>query len=77
MNKFRNKYAIDQKPYLQAYIANEVTKFLSSERLTEDNLKILDEKIGRQADNREKKESILDDRRSTHYGGFRNGGNQT
>jgi hypothetical protein len=77
VNKFRNKYAIDQKPYLQAYIANEVTKFLSSERLTEDNLKMLDEKIGRQADNRERKESILDDRRSTHSGGFRYGGNQT
>jgi len=77
VNKFRNKYGLDKKPHLQAYIANEVTKFLSSERLTEDNLRHLDNKIAREADNRDRKETILDDRRSTHSGAFRNGGNQT
>lgn len=70
VNKFRNKYGIDKKPHLQTYINNEVNKFLSSERLTEENLKYLDDKIAREAENREKKEMILDDRRSSHSGVF-------
>lgn len=77
VNKFRNKYGIDKKPHLQAYINNEVNKFLANERLTEDNLKQLDDKIAREADNRERKEAILDDHRSTISNGFRNGVNQT
>lgn len=52
-------------PNLQNYINNEVAKFISSERLTEDNLKRLDDKIAREADTRDRKEAILEDRRST------------
>lgn len=67
VNKFRLKYAQDQvkHPNLQNYINNEVAKFISSERLTEDNLKRLDDKIAREADTRDRKEAILEDRRST------------
>lgn len=75
INKFRNKYGLDKKPHLQGYINNEVNKFLSNERLTEDNLKRLDDKIGREAENRDRKETILDDRRSSYSNGFRNGVN--
>ena len=50
---------------------------MSNERLSEDNLKRLDDKIAREADNRDRKENILDDRRSSHSGVFRNGVNQT
>ena len=46
---------------------------MTSERLTEDNLKRLDDKIAREADNRDRKEMILDDRRSSHSGIFRGG----
>jgi len=45
--------------------------------LTEDNLRYLDEKIAREADNREKKEMILEDRRSSYSGAGHRGGNQT
>ena len=76
MNKFRNKYGLDKKPHLHAYIANEVTKFLSAERLTEDNLRNLDDKIAREADNRERKEAIIEDRRSM-AGIFKNEGAKT
>jgi hypothetical protein len=67
INKFRLKYAQDQvkHPNLQNYINNEVSKFISSERLTEDNLKRLDDKIAKEADTRDRKEAILEDRRST------------
>ena len=67
INKFRLKYAQDQAkhPNLQNYINNEVLKFISSERLTEDNLKRLDDKIAREADTRDRKEAILEDRRSS------------
>ena len=52
-------------PNLQNYINNEVSKFISSERLTEDNLKHLDDKIAREADTRDRREAILEDRRSS------------
>lgn len=67
VNKFRLKYAQDQEkhPNLQNYINNEVSKFISNERLTEDNLKHLDDKIAREADTRDRKEAILEDRRSS------------
>jgi hypothetical protein len=67
VNKFRLKYAQDQEkhPNLQNYINNEVSKFISNERLTEDNLKHLDDKIAKEADTRDRKEAILEDRRSS------------
>ncbi len=67
INKFKLKYAQDavKHPNLHNYINNEVSKFISSERLTEDNLKYLDDKIAREADTRDRKEAILEDRRSS------------
>ncbi len=44
INKFRNKYSKGQAN-LATYIDNEVQRFLTNERLTEDNLKRLDDKI--------------------------------
>jgi hypothetical protein len=52
------------KPTLNKFIDNEVQKFLANDRLTEANLKGLDTKIGREADNRDKKSAILSDMRS-------------
>jgi len=46
IHKFKLKYG----DKAEAYINNEVGKFLSNNRLTEENLKKLDEKIGREAD---------------------------
>jgi hypothetical protein len=62
INKFKLKYG--DKPVLSKFIENEVQKFLTNERLTEANLKNLDSKIGKEADNREKKSAILADVRS-------------
>jgi hypothetical protein len=74
MNKFRLKYATDaaKHPNLQNYITNEVSKFISSERLTEDNLKKLDDKIAKEADTRDRREAILEDRRSSIFHQNRN-----
>jgi len=62
ISKFKLKYG--NKPNVAAYIDNEVTKFLKNDRLTEDNLRKLDEKIMKESEIRDKKEAILDDRRS-------------
>lgn len=62
LNKFRLKYG--NKPTISRYIDNEVQRFLANDRLTEGNLKNLDIKIGKELDNRDKKEQILDDVRS-------------
>lgn len=62
ITKFKMKYG--NKPELSKYIDNEVHKFLANDRLTEANLKGLDSKIGREADNRDKKSAILSDIRS-------------
>lgn len=62
INKFKLKYG--DKSVLSKFIENEVTKFLTNDRLTEANLKNLDSKIGREADNRDKKSAILADVRS-------------
>lgn len=62
INKFKLKYG--NKPNLSKYIDNEVHRFLTNDRLTEGNLKTLDAKIGKEAENRDKKSAILDDRRS-------------
>jgi hypothetical protein len=48
---------------MQAFIDNEVMRFLNSNRLTEGNLKSLDEKIQLEKYTREKKEAILAERR--------------
>ena len=53
INKFKLKYG--NKPTISKYIDNEVQKFLANDRLTEGNLKNLDNKIGREVDNRDKK----------------------
>ena len=62
INKFKLKYG--NKPSIAKYIDNEVHKFLAADRLTEDKLIMLDDKIGREADNRDRKSSILSDRKS-------------
>ena len=62
VNKFKLKYG--DRPQLSKYIDNEVARFLKNGRLTEDNLRGLDTKISKEAELREKKEAILDDRRS-------------
>ena len=43
ISKFRNKYG--KNTGIQTYIDNEVAKFMNANRLTETNLKELDEKI--------------------------------
>ena len=62
VNKFKLKYG--NKPSISNYIDNEVGKFLNNDRLTEDNLRKLDDKIGKETDLRAKKEAILVDRKS-------------
>jgi len=61
-NKFKLKYG--KNPNIVSYIDNEVTKFLKNDRLTEDNLKHLDDKIQKESVLRVKKEAILDERKS-------------
>lgn len=62
INKFKLKYG--DKPSLAKYIDNEVQKFLKNDRLTEENLKRLDERILKESELRDKKDAILDDRKS-------------
>jgi hypothetical protein len=64
IHKFKLKYGNKA----EAYINNEVGKFLSNNRLTEENLKKLDEKIGKESDARNKKEEVLADHRSVKSG---------
>lgn len=72
-NKFKLKYG--KNPNIAAYIDNEVGKFLKNDRLTEDNLKNLDARINKESLLRDKKEAILDDRRSQKgEGDYRNEG---
>ena len=61
-NKFKLKYGNHSQ--LAKFIDNEVQKFLTNDRLTENNLKNLDTKIMKEADTRDKKEAILADRAS-------------
>jgi hypothetical protein len=67
VNKFKLKYG--DKPTLSKYIDNEVQKFLKNDRLTEENLKRLDERILKESELRDKKEAIIDDRRSERSAG--------
>lgn len=64
INKFKLKYG--DKPSIGKYIDNEVARFLKNDRLTEDNLKRLDEKIQKESGLRDKKEEIMGDRKSAH-----------
>ena len=47
VNKFKNKYSSEKHPNLLNYIDNEVNKFLSNDRLTDENLVRLGHKIDR------------------------------
>ena len=67
ITKFKNKYGKHSSEF-QGYIENEVTKFLRNDRLTEQNLKLLDKRIERETQLREKKDQMLDDRMSAHSG---------
>lgn len=62
ISKFKLKYG--EKPALAKYIDNEVTRFMKNGRLTEDNLRNLDSKISKEAQQRDKKEAILEDHKS-------------
>ena len=62
ISKFKLKYG--DKPTLNKYIDNEVTRFMKNGRLNEDNLRQLDGKISKEAVLRERKDAILDDRKS-------------
>lgn len=70
VSKFKLKYG--DKPQLNSYIDNEVARFLKNGRLTEDNLRNLDTKISKEADLRDRKTAILDDRKS-NAGSVRSG----
>jgi hypothetical protein len=67
INKFKLKYG--DRPALSKYIDNEVQKFLKNDRLTEENLKRLDDRILKESELRDKKDAILDDRRSEKSAG--------
>ena len=64
INKFKNKYGNKQS----ATIQNEVNKFLNNNRLTEENLKALDEKIQREADWKERQADALSEHMSVKSG---------
>lgn len=68
VNKFKLKYG-KNSANLASYIDNEVTRFLKNDRLTEDNLKRLDDKIMKESELRDKAGAILDDRKSERAGG--------
>ena len=54
INKFKLKYG--DKPQISKYIDNEVARYLKNDRLTEDTLRNLDGKIGKEAELRDRKE---------------------
>lgn len=62
INKFKLKYG--NKPSIAKYIDNEVQRFLAVDRLTEDKLIMLDDKIGKEVDNRDRKSQVLSERKS-------------
>jgi hypothetical protein len=68
INKFKVKYG-DKGPGLAKYIDNEVQKFLKNDRLTEDNLKKLDDRILKESELRDRKDNILEDKRSQKSAG--------
>lgn len=62
INKFKLKYG--DKPQISKFIDNEVAKYLKNDRLTEDTLRNLDSKIHKESQLRDKKEQIVEDRKS-------------
>jgi hypothetical protein len=66
INKFKLKYG--DKPNVSKFIDNEVVKYLKNDRLTEETLRNLDSKIMKEVTLRDKKEQIVDDRRSNTSG---------
>eukprot|EP00351_Strombidinopsis_sp_SopsisLIS2011_P005851 CAMPEP_0116881396 /NCGR_PEP_ID=MMETSP0463-20121206/13510_1 /TAXON_ID=181622 /ORGANISM="Strombidinopsis sp, Strain SopsisLIS2011" /LENGTH=149 /DNA_ID=CAMNT_0004533303 /DNA_START=66 /DNA_END=515 /DNA_ORIENTATION=+ len=62
ISKFKLKYG--NKPTLHKYIDNEVCKFLKNDRLTEENLKNLDNKILKESQLRDKKGDVLSEHKS-------------
>ena len=63
INKFKLKYG--DKPQISKFIDNEVAKYLKNDRLTEDTLRNLDSKINKESQLTDKKEQIVEDRKST------------
>ena len=63
INKFKVKYS-EKGTDLAKYIDNEVSKFLKNDRLSEDNLKKLDQRILKECELRGRKDAILDDRKN-------------
>jgi len=74
ISKFRAKFGKDH-PDLKNYIDNEVQRFMTANRLTESNLKELDEKIGLEKYNLDKKIAIKADRAAQRA--FEDGKSQT
>lgn len=64
VNKFKVKYG----DRASGVINNEVGKFLNNNRLTEENLKKLDEKIGRENDKKQHAVDVLSEHRSVKSG---------
>ena len=62
INKFKLKYG--NKSNVASYIENEVAKFLKDDRLTKENLRKLEDKIAKESHLRDKKDQILDDKKS-------------
>jgi hypothetical protein len=62
INKFKLKYG--DKPQISKFIDNEVAKYLKNDRLTEDTLRNLDSKINKESQLRNKKEQIVEERKS-------------
>ena len=67
VNKFKLKYG----ERAQTLIDNEVGKFLNNNRLTEENLKKLDEKIGRVQGQKQHQDDVLSEHRSQKSGASR------
>lgn len=62
ITKFRSKYG-NQNESLQNYIDDQVQRFMNANRLTESNLKELDEKIQYEKFHLDKREAIIADRK--------------
>ena len=63
ISKFRNKYGKTNEG-LTNYIDNQVGQFMNANRLTETNLKELDEKIQKEKYTQDKKAAIRADRKA-------------
>lgn len=66
VNKFKLKYG--NKPALSRYIDAEVNRFMANNRLSQSNLQMLDERIGKEVYGKVRKEEILADHQSQRSG---------